>query len=201
MKDYGYRCIELTGKHGKGKVTIVDDDTYQKYGHLAWHQSNWGYAMRRVGDKGKPKRSILLHRLVMDAKKGEVVDHCNRNRLDNRRSNLRITTPKQNARNRSNVKGYTFDKSRNKWLVTYHKKFIGRYDTEQEASRAYQLAKSGQEHEKTRRKYYMLPKHVSKQFGKYVVGVKIDGKRYRKVSIPTLEEALSIRDNILAKEK
>lgn len=61
----------------------------------------------------------------------------------------------------------------------------------------------GQEYQKTRRKYYMLPKHISKQFGKYVVFVQKNGKRLRKTGIHTLDEALSWRDKIyeeLAKE-
>lgn len=76
-------------------------------------------------------------------------------------------------------------------------------ENEEEAKKAYQLAKSGQEYQKTRRKYYMLPKHISKQFGKYRVGVQVNGKRYRKVTFDTLEEAISWRDKIykeLAKE-
>lgn len=201
MKDCGYYCIELTGKHGKGKVTIVDKDIYEKYGHLKWHQSNWGYAMRRVGGSGQPKQTVLLHRLIMDAQPGQIVDHCNRDKLDNRRKNLRFVTAQQNARNIPGVKGYSYDTSRNKWAVVYHKKFIGRYDTEQEASRAYQLAKSGQIKSENRRKYYMLPKHISKQYGKYAVSIQRGGERTRKVAIQTLEEALSIRDNILAQEK
>lgn len=81
-------------------------------------------------------------------------------------------------------------------MVRYRNKFYGRYETEEEAKRAYKLACSGVEYKTTRRKYYMLPKHISKQFGKYVVSIQIDGKRYRKGYIDTLEEAISWRDNI-----
>jgi hypothetical protein len=130
-----------------------------------------------------------------------VVDHLNGNRLDNRKSNLRVTTQLENSRNRKGDKGYCYDKSKSKWLVRYRGKFFGRYDTEEEAKRAYQLARSGVEYKTTRRKYYMLPKHISKQFGKYVVSIQKDNKRFRKVGILTLDEAISIRDNILEKEK
>lgn len=40
-----------------------------------------------------------LHRYLMDAKENEIVDHINRNGLDNRRENLRITTASMNSRN------------------------------------------------------------------------------------------------------
>jgi len=78
-----------------------------------------------------------------------------------------------------------------------------RYETEEEAKQAYQLAKSGQDYQTTRRKYYMLPKHISKQYGKYVIFVQKNRIRLRKTGIDTLEEAISWRDNfykILEKE-
>lgn len=81
-------------------------------------------------------------------------------------------------------------------MVRYRGKFYGRYETEEEAKRAYKLACSGVEYKTTRRKYYMLPKHISKQFGKYRVSLQVDKKLYRKVGLQTLEEAISWRDNL-----
>jgi hypothetical protein len=46
-----------------------------------------------------PKRSIYLHRWLLDAPDGVEVDHRNGNGLDNRRENLRLCTRAQNARN------------------------------------------------------------------------------------------------------
>lgn len=43
---------------------------------------------------------ISLHRFVIGAKPGEIVDHINRDRLDNRRVNLRIVNPRQSSANR-----------------------------------------------------------------------------------------------------
>lgn len=190
--------IILSGKRAKGQSTKVDDDDYKKYNHLVWHLSDTGYAVRRNNGE-----TFRLHRLIMNCPEGMVVDHLNGDTLDNRKCNLRICTIAENSKNHHNTKGYCYDKNRGRWIARYRRKFYGRYDTEEEAKRAYKLACSGVEYQKTRRKYYMLPRHISKQFGKYVVSLQVNKKKYRKTSLATLEEAISWRDNlykILAKE-
>lgn len=72
--------------------TIVDEDVADLLGERRWsifkpRGSRTLYA--RSGD-------IYLHRLVMNAKPGEQLDHINGNGLDNRRSNLRFTTHADN---------------------------------------------------------------------------------------------------------
>jgi predicted endonuclease, HNH family len=190
--------IILSGKRAKGQSTKVDDDDYKKYNHLVWHLSDTGYAVRRNNGE-----TFRLHRLIMNCPEGMVVDHLNGDTLDNRKCNLRICTVAENSKNHHNTKGYCYDKNRGRWIARYRREFYGRYDTEEEAKRAYKLACSGVEYQKTRRKYYMLPRHISKQFGKYVVSLQVNKKKYRKTSLATLEEAISWRDNlykILAKE-
>lgn len=183
--------IILSGKRAKGQSTKVDDDDYKKYNHLVWHLSDTGYAVRRNNGE-----TFRLHRLIMNCPEGMVVDHLNGDTLDNRKCNLRICTVAENSKNHHNTKGYCYDKNRGRWVARYRRKFYGRYDTEEEAKRAYKLACSGVEYQKTRRKYYMLPKHISKQFGKYRVSIQVKGKRYRKTSLTTLEEAISWRDKM-----
>lgn len=91
-------------------------------------------------------RPLLMHRLLLGARKGECVDHINGEGLNNRRSNLRRVTSGQNLQNRRkphrlNTSGYRnvyWDQSRRKWLVLLglngHMKYFGRYDDKEEAN-------------------------------------------------------------------
>lgn len=84
-----------------------------------------------------------LHRYLLDAKQGEYVDHINRNKLDNRISNLRICTNQQNAmnidvaRSNSNFKGVSYCKTNKKWraYITIDGIFnsLGYYKSKEEA--------------------------------------------------------------------
>lgn len=191
--------IELSGKRGKGHRTSVDEETYNKYNHLSWYLSDTGYVMR------KPQGEVLrLHRLVLNAPEEMVVDHLNGDKLDNRKSNLRICTHKENSMNRKNTKGVCYDKSKSKWIARYRNKFFGRYNTEQEASRAYQLACSGVEYNKRQRRRYTLPVGVYfyKGYKKpYVARPQVKGIRYFLGYFATAEEAKNAYDNFRQKEK
>lgn len=125
--------IELSGKHGKGLKVILDDDDYEKYKDTKWHLLDNSYAAN--GHE-------YLHRLIMKAPKGKVVDHKNHNTLDCRKKNLRVVTQAENCRNVKSP-GYYFEKWCNKWHVEYRKVNFGRYNTEDEAKRAIRLARSG----------------------------------------------------------
>jgi hypothetical protein len=75
----------------------------------------------------------------------EEIDHINGVRNDNRICNLRSVTRQQNQWNRNDIKGYWFRKDRQKYRahITFNgkTKFIGHFDTEQEAKQAYLNAK------------------------------------------------------------
>ena len=73
------------------------------------------------------------------------IDHINGNSLDNRITNLRKATNKQNACNQKGAKGYCFDKHKKKWKAVIalngKRKFLGNFDTEHQAREAYLRAK------------------------------------------------------------
>lgn len=136
--------LNLYGKVGLGKQTLVDCEDYEKYCNYKLGMSTaGGYATIRIG--GVTEK---LHRLILEAKKGEVVDHINHNKLDNRKCNLRICTRAQNNYNRqkypskshSQYKGVTLNNGGNfaANISINNKTFnIGVYLTEVEAAIAY----------------------------------------------------------------
>jgi len=73
-----------------------------------------------------------------------VVDHIDGNTSNNRLDNLQVITQslnnlkgKKRKGTSSKYKGVSWDKSRNKWIAHINCKFIGRYETEEEAYNAY----------------------------------------------------------------
>lgn len=84
-------------KNNRG-VVIVDGDDYNWLASFPWCYTGHGYAGHGMRIN-KKSTTLLMHRLIMDAPTGLVVDHINHNRLDNRRINLRIVTIAENNRN------------------------------------------------------------------------------------------------------
>lgn len=93
-------------------------------------------------------RSERLHRVILGLgpKDNVEIDHINRDRLDNRRCNLRILDRQRNAQNvparggSSQFRGVTWDKNRRKWVAQANHEqrhiFLGRFDSEQAAADA-----------------------------------------------------------------
>src|SRR5690625_2672181 len=94
-----------------GFYSLVDEDILDKYRHIKW--SDNGYAFTSVIDGGK-KRTVYLHRLIMNPPPDMVVDHINGDKLDNRRSNLRICSHRQNLWNTERI-NVDYRKDRKKW--------------------------------------------------------------------------------------
>lgn len=132
----GVKHVKIVQRDGTTYEMLVDLEFDCK--SSIWLGCTGGYASTRIDGKNE-----LIHRLVVGAKKGQIVDHINRNKLDNRKENLRIVTRQQNIVN-SVTKGITFNKLKEKYqarITTGNKrKSLGYYETEEEAMRAYQQA-------------------------------------------------------------
>lgn len=132
------KCIPLT----QGKLAVVDDEDYEWLSSFKWHYNEAAGARRKVNGK-----HVLMHRVIMGSPSGLDVDHRDHDRLNNRRSNLRVATRSQNQANRSltlkgtatNVKGVTFHNGKYevKTSVHGHEIYVGRFDSLVEARAAY----------------------------------------------------------------
>lgn len=85
-------------KLSKNKECLVDDCDFELYGEKKWHISSTGYAVRRYIVDGK-KVTVRLHRLIANTPSEMFCDHINRNRLDNRKENLRNVSWRENRNN------------------------------------------------------------------------------------------------------
>jgi len=84
----------------RGESTIVDDSDFCIVSQYRWYLNN-GYAVSRI--KGI---ATYMHVFLIGKAPGcHHIDHINRNKLDNRRANLRIVTAAENLRNRRTYKG------------------------------------------------------------------------------------------------
>ena len=148
---YDFRRIYL----GEGEWTILDQQDYYRYCDFKWGVSvneTKIYAVCNIKNGPGQIRVARLHREIMEAPAGLFVDHRNGDSLDNRRDNLRLATPFDNQHNRQKTKsktssrfiGVSYDKSHRKWLakIGYRGKriFLGRFNTEEAAARAYDAA-------------------------------------------------------------
>ena len=89
---------------------MIDDEDYDFLSKYSWHCTFQGYVARRhTYTKGK-SRIILMHRIIMNCPDEYLIDHKDKNPLNNQKYNLRICTKSQNAMNskiaRNNTSGF-----------------------------------------------------------------------------------------------
>lgn len=90
------------------------------------------------------QQTVYMHAFILGPPpEGHVIDHINRNGLDNRRENLRFATSSENARNRREAgqfRGVAFDPERGLWCADLDGRSLGAFATAEEAARAHDAA-------------------------------------------------------------
>lgn len=138
------------------KIDDCDRGLLDMYKYEIKKNRNYYYAERRFNRADGTRSKTSLHRDILgEACKNMLVDHINKNPLDNRRCNLRVVTVSQNAMNQakqknrsSKYKGVNLDKEKQhhakKWRAQIKKEgkriHLGRFLTEKEAAEAYNKA-------------------------------------------------------------
>ena len=153
-------------KYGTHAV-LIDEEDWEKVKGYRWCLSrhhtgrfyvkayagtkNTEFTIRKNGYRQKKEIKIRLHRLIMDAKKGQIVDHIDGDSLNNTKANLRFATITENNANRkmastnkSGYRGVHRANGRRPFVaqISHKNKKInlGAYNTPEEAARAYDAA-------------------------------------------------------------
>ena len=133
---------------------IVDPADEEELKRHRWHvvETSPGkfYVTCSMKDREGMRRTTYLHRHLMNARKGEEVDHINGNGLDNRRANLRIASRAENCRNtrrttgKSGFRGVYATRNKEKWQCRINHngslQYIGTFSSAIEAAKAYDNA-------------------------------------------------------------
>ena len=145
--------IKLT----QGQVALVDDQDFEFLNQWKWHLKKDGerkYAVRNLPLLNGKQKRLSMHRLIMCMPDdGVLIDHKNRNGLDNRKCNLRICSLNDNLKNKkiysnntSGYKGVGWHKRDKTWLarIKVNKKYIhlGCFKDPKDAAVAYNNAAS-----------------------------------------------------------
>lgn len=131
MKEY----IINSKKYGRKIVLLDDEDYYHVISsniklRLRRDKCNVFYIVFNTPMVNGIRKTIQIHRWIINCPEGLTVDHINHNPLDNRRCNLRICTQFENNKNKkSNTSGHVgvyFYKQAKKWraYITYKRKMI-----------------------------------------------------------------------------
>lgn len=103
-----YVQLQLLGSHSNNNSNaLVSKKSLNTVLQYKWYLGKDDYPTTYGGTKPIRRCKVKMHQLLFaysDIEKGNVIDHINRNKLDNRMENLRICTAKENSYNRTKPK-------------------------------------------------------------------------------------------------
>lgn len=122
-----------------GSEFYIDVDDFERIRNYCWIENSNGYMETTTKDK----KHVKMHRLIMN-NQYDIVDHADRNRLNNRKYNLRDASNGQNAMNRSKqcnntseISGVSWDSKENKWVakidINKKRKHLGYFINKEDA--------------------------------------------------------------------
>jgi hypothetical protein len=148
-----YAIMDVSTKKYSNKCCLIDLEDIEKVSKINWSPNNNGYA------HGGSYKRFLLHRYIMNAQKGQIIDHINGDIMDNRKANLRFVTHQQNHWNNKKEKTTITSKTGTKYVgvqlspialkcklkkpyvarMTINKRtiYLGYFRTQEEASQVY----------------------------------------------------------------
>lgn len=153
--DSQMKRIDISTPKYPNTFTLVDDEDFEWLNQQKWcakEGRNTTYVTRTVylggGSKNRKYKGLSMHRVVMNAKKGQEIDHRSRCGLDNTKNNLRVCTRIQNSRNSrphkissSRFKGVSWSIYHRKWLsrlyINKKQLHLGYRDSEIECAKLY----------------------------------------------------------------
>ncbi|MGM9319412.1 HNH endonuclease [Deinococcus aquaticus] len=144
----GTTLVPLRGQYGSGRFATVDTSHPQLQTILdcRWYVNEKNYA-RSFDWPEEPGVTVKLHHIVTGTRPPIIIDHINRDTLDNRLSNLRIAMASENAMNRRHPRGKVAYRGVSARETRFHAKIrwqnehlhLGDFDTAKDAARVYDL--------------------------------------------------------------
>jgi hypothetical protein len=154
--------IVIYNRQGEPVIfTTIDSSDVPQVRHHSWYLDKKGYVLatpRAPAGSSRRQVKLYLHNVFFPPRDGLVVDHINRNPLDNRRGNLRYATFQLNRLNADKVSGITYHawrdtqktvKRKSPWKATIYlserpndrgRRHLGYFKTKDDAIRARQEA-------------------------------------------------------------
>ncbi len=125
--------VVVTSKKKGNKVSLISKEDQELVNKYKWYYDRNGYAASSSGGK-----ILYMHIVILGKKEGYVVDHIDGNKLNNQRCNLRHLTNSQNSQNiLLNKEHIGVCYSRGKYQVNCSMKYLGVYNSIEEAKRVY----------------------------------------------------------------
>ena len=137
----------------QNQIALIDDEDFELVSAYKWcaawfPNAKIFYAVTNIRKLDGKWTTLKMHRIIMNAKPGELVDHIHHLTLDNRKAELRLCTRSQNgqnshkyANNRSGHKGVYWRNDCQKWMAQIwlngKRKNLGLFATPELAHEAY----------------------------------------------------------------